>query len=288
MAADIDGDGIDEVISAGVGGVVALRGTDGSVIWRASDSGIRGLVQPQMADLNKDGILEVVVPIESPAGLLVLHANNGSIYWRRTDLGKETYSSPLIFDIDGDGYPTIFFASTDIYKGLDGSGRVTALSYDGNILYQTFAWRPCAGGLSIADTDGDGEFELYMGERHMYMNSPTYGDNDYGRGVVSFWARNLTLRWYRPEILCSSQIPMIADVNNDGILDIIIGDLNGGLAVLNSTDGSVIRMTLGIPQKAPTHYQPSVYDIDGDGNLEMLMADPHDETSDDLVVWDLV
>ena len=42
-------------------------------------------------------------------------------------------------------------------------------------------------------------------------------------------------------------------------------------------------MTRGIPKQAPTHYQPCVYDIDGDGNLEMLMADPHDTTSDDLV-----
>jgi len=33
-------------------------------------------------------------------------------------------------------------------------------------------------------------------------------------------------------------------------------------------------MTRGIPKQAPTHYQPCVYDIDGDGNLEMLMADP--------------
>ena len=39
---------------------------------------------------------------------------------------------------------------------------------------------------------------------------------------------------------------MIADVNKDGILDIIIGDLESGLAVLKSIDGSVIRMTRGI------------------------------------------
>ncbi|UCH31878.1 MAG: hypothetical protein JSV05_00280 [Candidatus Bathyarchaeota archaeon] len=31
----------------------------------------------------------------------------------------------------------------------------------------------------------------------------------------------------------------------------------------------------------------SIYDIDGDGNLETMMADCHDITSDDIVVWDL-
>ncbi|MEM2779950.1 MAG: DUF2341 domain-containing protein [Candidatus Bathyarchaeia archaeon] len=303
LIADINNDEIEEVLHAGIGGVVALNGTDGSVIWYVPDNHVGSMAQPQMADLDKDGILEIIVPLEgnsrvsgSTAGLLVLHANNGSLYWRKEDLGLETYSSPVICDIDGDGYPEIFFASTDIYRGLNGMGRITMLSYNGTILHQAFAWRPCGGGLSIADTDGDGEFELYMGDRHIYMNDPEHGDNDYGKGVQSYWAKNLTLRWYRPEILCSSQIPMIADVNKDGILDIIIGDLTGGVLVLNATDGSTIKMYQGSLGVTPTHYQPSIYDIDGDGNLEMLMADPHEDTldpvsgypSDDVVIWDLV
>jgi len=287
LAADVNGDGIEEVIHAGRGGVVVLNGTNGGVLWSFSDSSIGDHVQAQMADLNKDGILEIIVPLESPSGILALHANNGTTYWRTTGLGGGIVSSPVVFDIDGNGYPTIFVGSQDIYQGLQSTGRVTSLSHDGRVLHQAFSWRPCSGGLSIADTDADGEFELYMGDRHMYLNSPEYGDNDYGKGVQSFWAKNLTLRWSRPEIFCSSQIPMLADVNRDGVLEVIIGDLNGGLAVLNSTDGSTINMSLGIPNNAPTHYQPSVYDIDGDGNLELLMADPHDYTSDDLVVWDL-
>jgi len=294
---DINGDGLQEIIQAGIGGVVALKGTDGSVIWSFSGSGwsISDLAQPQMADLNRDGIPEIIVPLRSPAGLVVLHANNGSVYWSKTNLGKETFSSPVVFDIDGNGYPTIFFCSSDIYNGLGGSGKLTSFSYNGTILHQTFTWRPCAGGLSIADTDGDGEFELYMGDRNMYINSTEYGDNDYGKGVQSYWAENLTLRWSHPDILCSSQIPMLADVTGDGILDVIIGDLNGGVVVLNSNDGSVIRTYSGGMDATPTHYQPSVYDIDGDGKLEFLMADPHvdpneppGQGADDLVVWDLV
>jgi len=297
LIGDVNGDGLQAVIQAGRRGVVALNGNDGSVIWNFSGSAwnIDDLTQPQMADLNKDGIPEIIVPLRSPAGLVVLHANNGSVYWSQTNLGRETFSSPVVFDVDGNGYPTIFFCSSDIYNGLDGSGRLTSLSYDGKILHQTFTWRPCGGGLSIADADGDGEFELYMGDRDMYMNSAEHGDNDYGKGVQSYWAKNLTLRWSRPDILCSSQIPMLANVTGDGVLDVIIGNLNGGVAVLNSNDGSIIRSFSGGMDVTPTHYQPSVYDIDSDGNLEFLMADPHEDPNeppgqgaDDLVVWDLV
>jgi hypothetical protein len=291
LAADVNGDGVDEVIYAGKGGVEVLNGRDGSKIWSVNDSAIGDHCQPEMADLDKDGILEIVVPLENPPGILALHANNGSTYWRyqtASPSDAHTYSCPVVFDIDGNGYPTIFFGSEDVHHGLSGSGTVTSLSHNGKVLHQTFSWRPCSGGLSIADTDGDGEFELYMGDRDMYLNSATYGDNDYGKGLVSLWAKNLTLRWYRPEIFCSSQKPMIADVNKDGKLEIIIGCLDGGLAVINATDGSTIRMALGNWQQAPTHYQPSAYDIDGDGNLEMLMADPNEGSSKDIVVWDLV
>jgi predicted glutamine amidotransferase len=286
LTADINGNGAEEVIHAGKGQITVLNGADSSIIWTVQDSNIGDWCQPQMADLNKDGILEIIVPLDTPAGILVLHSNNGSTYWRRTGLGGHLYSSPVVADIDGSGYPTIFAVSTDINTATL-AGHVTSINNFGQILHQTFAWRACAGGLSIADTDGDGEFELYMGDRHMY-----YSDAGYGRGVRSFWAKNLTVRWERPDILCSSHIPMLADVTGDGILDVIVGDQSSptGIAVLNSRDGSTIRANLN--NHLPIHYQSSIYDIDGDGNLEIIVADgEHDYDGTDyhdIVVFDLV
>jgi len=284
LIADVNGDGLEEVFHAGNGGVVALRGTDGSVIWNVSLGDIGTNSQAQMADLNRDGVLEIIVPQIS--GITVLNANDGSKYWSK-NLPGEQLGSPVIADIDGNGYPTIFAASA--FNALYSQGRLTALSYDGRILYQTYTWHPCDGGLSIADTDNDGEFELYMGDRDMYYQS----DTDYGKGIRSFWARNLTERWNHPDVLASSNIPMLADVDKDGRLDVIAGFQRGGIVVLNSTDGSAIKKQFYIygsdDKLLPIHYQPSIYDIDGDGNLELLMADgTHDWSSIDVVVWDLV
>ncbi len=279
LIANLVGDASEEVVHAGIGRITVLDGNTGSVIWSKLDSKIGEWCQPQIADLNNDKILEIIVPLQDPAGLLVLFGNSGATYWKRTDLGHETFGNPVIYDVNADGYPEIFFASTDIRYGLNGTGRVTKLSFDGGILAQTFVWRPCGGGLSLGDTDWDGEFELYMGDRN----------TGYGIGTVSFWANNLTQRWHRKEIMESSNIPMLADVNKDGLLDVVVGDLNGGLAVFRSSDGKTMRMTLNIPNDAPVHYQPSVYDIDRDGNLEMMMADgSHITSSPDVVVWDLV
>ena len=55
-----------------------------------------------------------------------------------------------------------------------------SIDYQGNILATTFTWRACSGGLSLGDTDNDGVFELYQGDRDM-----DYGDGNYGKGVKS-------------------------------------------------------------------------------------------------------
>lgn len=290
---DVNGDGIEEVVYVGgrlgEGSVTMLSGLNGTVLWSTNISGLDEGVQPQMADLNKDGIPEIIVPIQAPAGIQTLFAQDGSTYWRKTGLGGQSWSSPVVTDIHGSGYPTIFISSTDVYEGLNSTGKISALSSDGEIVQQAFIWRPCLGGLSIADADNDGEFELYMGDRYMYMTS----DNGYGKGVQSFWAENLTSRWYRPDILSSSHVPMIADVDKDGILDVIAGHQRGGVAVLSSVDGGKIKASFFNPN-LPVHYQPSVYDIDNDTNLEMLMADGfhydvnYDPPNSDIVVFDLV
>jgi len=294
LIADVNGDGLEEVIHAGQEYVTCLSGIDGSIIWRTYVQGLSGWTKAQMADLNLDGTFEIILPIKnigtdystnSGAGIHVLFGNNGTTYWRNTGMGGAITSSPVVADIDGDGYPTIFIGSEDVTNGLNGTGRLAAFSHDGYILWQTWVWRPCAGGLSLADTDNDGEFELYMGDRDAYM----LGDGGYGKGVVSFWARNGTIRWSHPDVLCSSHCPILADVNKDGILDVIAVNMmwDAGIVVLNSIDGSAIRKTFGLG--SPGHYQMSVYDIDGDGNLEILMADgEHDVTTNDIVVWDLV
>ena len=286
LIADVVGDSKEEIIMVGAGMAMVLNGTTGAVIWSKSlGSGVTEAVTPEIADLNKDGIKEIVIQIDHPPGLLVLHANDGSTYWSITNLGGGDHSgSPVIADIDGNGYPTIFCTTATEHIGLNSTSQLYSISYDGHILHQTFAWHTCAGGLSVGDTDNDGVFELYVGDR----NQGYGGDEGIPRGLRSFWASNLTVRWEHPEILCSSNRPMLADVNKDGILDVIIGHHYGGIGVFNSKDGSVIREDLGLGRdNAPVHYQPSVYDIDEDGNLEMLMQD-EEHTSAQPVVWDLV
>ncbi|HWR27515.1 MAG TPA: DUF2341 domain-containing protein, partial [Candidatus Thermoplasmatota archaeon] len=273
LLADISGDGIDDVIHTGTGGVVVLDGIDGHTIWSRSDGSITPDVRPEMADLNNDGVFDVIVPLSN--GAHVFYGNNGTTYWRINNLrGSAVFSSLIAYDIDGSGYPYVFIPVQDIDEPLDGT--LNMISHDGKLLRSTWVYRPCWGGLSLADADFDGRFELYICDRN----------SDAGKGLRSFWASNLTCRWNRTDIFDSSSIPMIADVNNDGRLDIITPHQVSpyGLLVANF-DGTTIKKETGIT--IPGHYPPSVCDIDRDGHFEILMANPYGEATYDVVVWDL-
>jgi hypothetical protein len=277
------------------GRVFCLDGNTGKELWHYDDSSIYAYAQTQLYDLDGDGNLEVCVPTYYLPGILVLRSN-GTLYWKTYIAnGGTTMGSFVAADVDGDGKLEIFHGSQNVEAGTNNIfvGRITKLSYNGKILAQTFNWRACSGGVSIADTNNDGQFEIFTGDRDMYM-----GDGDYGKGVRSFWASNLTQRWNHPDILSSSQCPVLADVDGDGVLDVIVSDMSGGVVVLNSTSGSAksispnarFRDTGNI--NVPGHYQETVGDVDGDGHLELVTADGthsggYPDYSNQVVIYDL-
>jgi uncharacterized repeat protein (TIGR02543 family) len=279
LAADLNNDGLMEIVITGMNGIAALNPLNGSIIWSLPSTYGGPDVRFEIIDLNKDNIPEILLGPQynvSSWGLVALHGNNGSIYWYNPKAaGKGHYIA--VADINADGYPEIYSATP---------GKVTALTYDGRIFASTYTYYTCSGGMTIGDTDFDGVFEVYLGERS--ESYPSYPSG--GRGLRAFWADNLTEIWCKPEILCSSQAPVLADVDKDGDLEIIIQHQRGGIGVFN-TDGSVntykgkYRYNLNLGLKC--HSNAPVADVDGDGNLELIPARECAPTIWDLVDWKL-
>ncbi|NLB75963.1 MAG: hypothetical protein GX799_05780 [Crenarchaeota archaeon] len=62
-------------------------------------------------------------------------------------------------DVSPGGYTIV--KSLYLSNGYDGTVcRINSTS--GSIIVETFTWRPCSDGLSLADTDNDGVFALYQ------------------------------------------------------------------------------------------------------------------------------
>ncbi|GAG32521.1 unnamed protein product, partial [marine sediment metagenome] len=237
------------------------------------------------ADLNNDGIPEIVCAVYSPPGAIALHGNDGSVYWKRSDFnGSSNQACPIIFDLEDDGYPTIFFATRHQWGG---DAELVSLSYDGEINCRVPISMTCQGGISLMDYDNDGHFEIYVGNRHTELpGEPVSTD--------SYWAENLTLRWrvFYPypgyTYTASATLITLVDVTGDGIKDIVT-EINDepdgytvGLAVLSAGDGSIIRNATNIISGHPWTYSAAVYDIDLDGNPEWIW------NSARFIVWDLV
>ena len=221
---DVTGDGSEDIVYGGNDQLVVLNGNTGAITATYSQSRIGQYCQPQLYNIDGDAALEILVPLYYLPGLAAVQYDGDSTLssmWIANVQGSggsgSVMSKPVAGDIDGDGKLDIFIGSQDVSPGgfYDSQGVWNAPNgYDGTvcrinsangaILAQTFTWRPCSGGLSLADTDNDGVFELYQGDRGIY-----YGDGNYGKGRAFLWAENLTERWNRLDALTSSQAPAL-------------------------------------------------------------------------------
>ena len=282
---DVDGDG-DLDLLIGNGNIVYLENS-GSVTnpLFAATATMTTIPQydssstPVLDDLDGDGDLDFLAG--NADGDFVYFENCGSATLPDFSssnvnpfglLNIVSYSTPVIADLDGDG-------DLDILAGR-GYGDFVYFENSGSATFPDFSASAVdpfglsgVGGTSVpplGDLDGDGDLDLLVGEVNKELtyfenvgdaNNPSFATgavNPFGFSGLDFYSA-----------------PAFADLDGDGDLDVISGEVYGGFIYFANTGDPIspaftsTTTPVGLTASNFTS-TPSFGDLDGDGDLELV------------------
>ncbi len=253
---DIDNDGYLELVFGTYFNdehVYALNANDGSFLWNYDTGGCND-ASPVISDVDLDGELEVIIPASSPYMVYCFDGATGSIEWTRsTGYPNCIDSPPAVADVDNDDKPEVILGTWYGYvfclNGEDGS-ICWQINLGSNSYFQA--------GPNILDLDDDGYLDIviaqYAGDCRIYGLKGIDG----------------SVLWY-------SDLPddymyhgaSFADIDEDGLPEIVIGCYDNYVYVLNGEDGSLLWNYY-----APNYIASptSIADLNNDGHFEIVFT----------------
>ena len=315
-AADLTGDGHPDIVvgmggyASGQcwdGGVIALNGLDGSVLWTFDtqdwlnhnpDGMLDGVFStPAVGDVNGDGEVEIAFGAWDQCFYLL--DKNGVPLWGNLPgilpqvycgghgfYNEDTFwSSPALADLTGDGLPEII-TGADVYPGNvwgdPGGGYVYVFDAQGNALAREWLDQDIYSSPAAADLDNDGTLEIVVGTGTYWDGTGFYvSAYEYNQGGGDPTNR-LGLMWRHPTDGRVFSSPAVADLDQNGVLDVVvtgsIGNDNpdGSYTYgLRGTDGSQIFRRRNCDyqgRSGNTQSSPVIADTDGDGYPEILFS----------------
>ena len=213
---------------------------------------------------------------------------------RMIDLGDGAY--PVPFDHNGDGLMDLIVSNDGYYDpGLDYTGKVALLENNGTPTAPAFEFVTddymslSTSGIGVGmypafgDVDGDGDKDMYVGDHngmmHFYRNTAT--------GLIAqFVSEQPNITDSEGEVidLGMDVTPQFNDLDQDGLLDLVVGEQNGNLNYLRnvgtttSAEWTLVTDSLGHVMTEGVFTQgysvPFLFE-NAEGNREMLVgSDP--------------
>ena len=241
-------------------------GTDGLTVTATDSDGTTGVGRhdievegvndaPSAIDdaiLRIESTLDVFTPQWDSANTKVSLQNLDGTFTTDTQntRGNESWDV-TIADFDGDGDQDAFIAAED------GSSQVLLNDGDGSfVLGQEIDGALFAS--ATGDFDGDGDIDLVVGSEIGESNEVLLND---GSGVFTAHQSLGSLR---------SRDIEVADVNGDGIDDILVSTLTRGQVFAGDGDGNFAQISDWSLGSVPQAWDISLGDVDGDGDLDLI------------------
>ncbi len=236
---------------------------------------------PTLADTDGDGDLDLLIankisPANNNAGTITWLENVGTAkapsFRDRGSLAVATefHSAPAMSDLDGDGLPDLVVGTwRDKVKWFRNSGTL-----------QMPVWTPADSALvtitrgsnavpTLGDLTGDGLPDLIVGEASGELN---YYRNIGSKGAPKF---ELVSDRFLGIDVGRRSTPVLADLDGDGKLDLLLGSEAGGVELWRNTGAAgAIDFVRDTTFVVPTFdlSAPAVGDVDGDGDLDLMVG----------------
>jgi hypothetical protein len=220
----------------------------------------------RLADLDGDGALDVVISNDAPDPKRV-YLNDGRGRFRpASTFGNPTWETrnAAVADLNGDGLPDIIVANRSS-KSVEAANFVCLNRGGGRFDADCFAFaRYPATTIAAADVNRDGRMDVIVphrdgGQSYVYLGGVEPLLSESRR--VSFGPADAHIR-----------MAEAADVNGDGLIDIVAIDERSGVAVYFGQRGGTFASGERITGAAPVPYALALSDLNADGHVDVVVG----------------
>lgn len=231
--------------------------------------------KPTFTDLDSDGLMDLIVgnqdgkmkhyeqdAIHSSTFTLISDSFNG------IDVGE--FATPCFIDFDNDGLLDMIIGgqtgNLNHYEQDDvGSISFTRITNNFNGIDVDWDSSPC-----FTDLDKDGLLDMIVGERYGNLNH--YEQDAVGSAIFNLLSDSLS-----GIVAGERAMPIFTDLDNDNLLDLIVGESSGDLHYYEQDGTGSLSFTLvsenlsGID--VGKYSSPCFADFDEDGMLDLLIGE---------------